>query len=198
MNVIAFTTIIIVMAVIGALPFGLVNLSVLDTAFYRNRQIALKVAHGASLIEVLYGIIALLAGTIIAKAIENNPLVKYTAVLIPLVVGLFFLFKNGSHPNLPDNKQGYRKGIVLNLLSVQVLLYWIVAITWLKTNYLSEISSGLIVIFVASVWIGKMGVLWLYAKFSKKIMSKSDFLAKNINRIIGAILILSGIIQFIN
>lgn len=198
MNIIAVTGIIILTAIIGALPFGLVNLSVLNTSYESNIQRALKVALGASWVEVLYGILALLAGTIIAKAIENSPVVKYTAVLIPFVVGLFFLFKkNGSQSDLPDTNQGYWKGIVLNLLSVQVLLYWIVAITWLKASYLPEITPGFIIIFVASVWTGKMGVLWLYAKFSKKIMSKSDFLAKNINRIIGVILIISGLIQFI-
>lgn len=89
------------------------------------------------------------------------------------------------------------KGVVLNLLSIQVLLYWIVAITWLKTSYLPEITPGLILVLVVSIWIGKMGVLWVYALFSNLIMSKSDFIAKNINRIIGTILILSGFIQLI-
>lgn len=197
MDVIAVTGIIILTAIIGALPFGLVNLSVLDTAFHKNRHIALKVAHGASWIEVLYGILALLAGSVIAKAVENSPVVKYTTVLIPFFVGVFFLFKRGSQPDLTSTKQGYLKGVVLNLLSVQVLLYWIVAITWLKTSYLPETTLWFFIVFIASVWVGKMGVLWLYAKFSKKIMSKSEFLAKNINRIIGTILILSGFIQFI-
>ncbi len=198
MNVIAITGITILTAIIGALPFGLVNLSVLDTAFHNNRQAALKVAHGASWIEVLYGILALLAGTIISKAIENSPAVKYIAGLIPFFVGMFFLFKkSGGKQNHTDNKPGYMKGVLLNLLSLQVLLYWIVAITWLKTSYLPEITPGLVLVFVVSIWIGKMGVLWLYARFSKPIMSKSDFLAKNINRIIGVILIISGLIQFI-
>ncbi len=169
MDIITITGIIILTAIIGALPFGLVNLSVLDMAFHKNRHTALKVAHGASWIEVLYGILALLAGTIIAKAIENSPMVKYTAVLIPLFAGLFFLFKKGDQPDLHNNKQGYLKGIVLNLLSVQVLLYWVVAITWLKTSYLPEITPGFIILFIVSVWAGKMGVLWLYAPLCKYI-----------------------------
>lgn len=122
MNAIAVTGIIILTAIIGAMPFGLVNLSVLDTAFHKNRHTALKVAHGESWIEVLYRILALLAGSIIAQVVENSPLVKYTTVLIPIFVGGFFLFKKGSQPHLPDTKQGYLKGVVLNLLSVQVLL----------------------------------------------------------------------------
>lgn len=199
MDIITITGITIITAVIGALPFGLVNLSVLNTAYQSNRQTALKVAHGAAWIEVLYGILALLGGTIIAKAIENSPFVKHIAVMIPIVVGVFFLLKNNNKvtQNIHDKKQGYLKGIVLNLLSVQVLLYWIVAITWLKTSYLPEITPGLLIVFVTSVWFGKMGVLWLYAQFSRSIMSKSDFLARNINRVIGVILIISGIIQFI-
>ena len=198
MYTILMTGIIILLAVIGALPFGLVNLSVLETAYHRGKQPALKVAHGASSIEVIYSISALLAGRIIAKAIDNSPVVKYIAVLVPLIIGLFFLFRNNQlKQNLPHKKQGFLKGIILNLLSVQVLLYWVVAITWLKTSYLSELTPILNIPFVASVWIGKMGVLWLYAQYSQFIMSKSDFLAKNMNRIIGLVLIFSGLIQII-
>lgn len=198
MNVIAITGITIFTAIIGALPFGLVNLSVLDTAYRTSRQAALKVAHGASWVEVLYGILALLTGTFIANSIENNPSAKYIAGLIPFFVGVIFLFKkSGAKPNPADKSPGYMKGVVLNLLSIQVLLYWIVAITWLKTSYLPEITPGLILVLVVSIWIGKMGVLWVYALFSNLIMSKSDFIAKNINRIIGTILILSGFIQLI-
>jgi threonine/homoserine/homoserine lactone efflux protein len=198
MNIIAITGITILTAIIGALPFGLVNLSVLNTAYRSNRQTALKVAHGASWIEVLYGILALFAGTYIAKTIENSSTVKYIASLIPFFIGMFFLFKKSDgKQNHTDNRPGYLKGVILNLLSIQVLLYWIVAITWLKTSYLPEITPGLILVLIASIWIGKMGVLWLYAQFSEKIMSKSDFLTKNINRFVGAVLIISSLIQFI-
>ncbi len=197
MNPITIASITILIAVIGALPFGLVNLSVLETAYRSGLHPALKVAHGASWIEVLYGITALLAGSIIAKAIDNSPVVKYVAVILPLITGLFFLFRNNQvKQSLPQKKQGLLKGVVLNLLSVQVLLYWIASVTWLKTNYLSELTPVLIVLFIASVWVGKMGVLWLYAQYSQFILSKSGFLVKNINRIIGLVLILSGLIQF--
>lgn len=198
MDIIKVTGITILAAIIGALPLGLVNLSVLHSAYQSYRKTALKIAHGASWIEVLYGLLALLAGTVISGAIEDRPVFKYIAVLVPLLVGLFFLFRRVARPEVPDARQGYLKGVVLNLLSVQVLLYWIVAVTWLKTNYLPELTPMLVVVFVTSIWLGKMGVLWLYARFSKRIMSSSVFLARNINRIIGIVLIISGLIQFTN
>ena len=196
MDIIKVTGITILAAIIGALPLGLVNLSVMHLACQSNRKAALKVAHGASWIEVLYGLLALLTGTYISGVIGNSPVVRTLAVLIPLLAGVFFLFKKVARQELPDARQGYLKGVVLNLLSVQVLLYWMVAVTWLKTHYLPELTPMLIFVFVTSLWLGKMGVLWLYARFSKMIMSRSIFLAKNINRIIGIVLIISGLIQF--
>lgn len=198
MDQISIALITLLVVVIGALPFGLVNLSVMDAAYHIGKRPALRLAHGASWVEVLYSISALLAGSVISNAIDNSRFVKYLAILIPLIIGLVFMLRKTKIKAISsNNKQGFLKGIVLNLLSVQLLLYWVIAATWLKTSYLTELNPGLIIIFVISVWVGKMGVLWMYAHYSQFILSKSDFLARNINRVIGMVLILSGLIQLI-
>lgn len=54
-----------------------------------------------------------------------------------------------------------------------------------------------IIIFVTGIWIGKMMVLRLYIQLSNKILSKSQVLSNNINRIIGGILFTIALIQLI-
>ncbi len=59
-------------AILGALPFGLVNLTVFDVSMKRGNSHALSIAYGAALVEVFYGLIAILAGSLVKNYIDGN------------------------------------------------------------------------------------------------------------------------------
>ena len=165
--------------VLGALPFGLVNLSVLEISYQKGKAQGMKVAHGAAWVEVLYGLIALLSGSIIAKTIQDKPVFQYMSVWIPVIIGLVFLVKANKEKTEPgQHSNGFLKGMALNLLSVQVLLYWIAAMAWLNPGIYSSPNVMAWLSFALAVWCGKMGVLWLYAHYSSLILSKSGFLTR--------------------
>ncbi len=187
----------IIITIIGALPFGLVNLTVLDISFHRNRIAALKVAHGAAWIEVLFGLTALIAGSLIGQFTRDHRVVQTLVLIIPALVGLAFLLKKkSSEAKTTEKESGFLKGMLLNLISIQVLLYWLFAMTYFNTRYEPEFNILFIALFVLGIWVGKMGVLWIYALLSQKIFSRFAFLARNINRIIGVVLLITVFIQF--
>ena len=183
--------------IIGALPFGLVNLTVLDVSFRNGKSAALKVAHGAAWIEVIFGFAALIAGSWIGLAMHQNVITEYLAMIIPALVGVFFfLKKTSSTADNRDQHRGFIKGALLNLVSIQVLLYWLFAVAYVNTRWQPEFNIYSILLFASGIWLGKMGVLWIYARFSVPILSRSTFLAQNMNRIIGTVLAFSAIFQF--
>jgi threonine/homoserine/homoserine lactone efflux protein len=197
MNPFTVITTAIIITIIGALPFGLVNLTVLDISFHRNRIAALKVAHGAAWIEVLFGLTALIAGSLIAQYTRDHRVVQTLVLIIPALVGLAFLLKkNRSEAKTSKKDPGFLKGMMLNLISIQVLLYWLFAMTYFNTRWEPEFNILFIALFALGIWIGKMGVLWVYALLSQKIFSRFGFLAKNINRVIGVVLLITVFIQF--
>ncbi len=186
------------MTIIGALPFGLVNLTVLDISFHRNKIAALKVAHGAAWIEVLFGLTALIAGSLIAQYTRDHRVVQTLVLIIPALVGLaFILKKNRNEAKTIEKDPGFLKGMMLNLISIQVLLYWLFAMTYFNTRWEPEFNILFMALFALGIWIGKMGVLWVYALLSQKIFSRFGFLAKNINRVIGVVLLITVFIQFL-
>jgi threonine/homoserine/homoserine lactone efflux protein len=195
--IVAFVTGIIVTA-IGAFPFGLVNLSVLNISYRMGVREGMRIAHGAAVIEVLFGFTAVMAGVLLHRLYEENNYISYILVAILMVVGIFFLLKrNGAKETADNNLPPFVKGMFLNLISVQVLLYWIIAIAFLHDHYLFSNSASFIFMFLAGIWAGKMGVLWIFARSGRVILAKSNILSKNINRIIGSILIIAGIIQML-
>lgn len=198
MNPIGIIFISILATLIGALPFGLVNLTVLNVAHQNGRPAAMKIAQGATLIEILFGFSAIYLAVFIKNTTLNLAFVRFLAIAISVTLGVFFYFKKSISYTLPtQQKFSFFQGIFLNLMSVQVFLYWVVTIVYLNTYSLLVFSPLNIAVFAVGILLGKMGVLWLYAYFSKAIFSKSDFISRNINRVIGVVLIFSGLLQLI-
>jgi len=183
---------------IGALPFGLVNLSVLNTSYRKNQAAAMQISHGAALVEVFFGLTAFLAGGIIGQLIKSNQAVYFVVLSVPAIAGLYFLIKKSPAERENNNgKQGFIKGVVLNLISVQVFLFWLFAMTYINTVWEIRVNVYSIVLLAGGIWLGKMGTLWIYAFFSEKIFSSFGFLSRNINRIIGVVLLVTVLVQLI-
>lgn len=184
---------------IGAVPFGLVNLSVMDAAINQNVRKSMSIAHGAATVEILFASTALLAGTVLSGYFNDNILVKYIVLAVLVVSGIFFWFKQDNLNNKVDHESsnGFLKGAFLNLMSIQVLLFWLFAIAFLSVRNLFPSTLIQFLLFISGVWIGKMAVLRAYAILGKKAAEKSQLISQNMNRIIGSILILVAFIQLI-
>ena len=186
----------IVTAIIGALPFGLVNLTVLNVSFEQGNRAALKIAHGAAIVEILFGLTAIIAGSLLATHIEGNQVISYFIVGVLLIGGLFFLIKKQRTGTArKTGYPGFLKGIFLNLVSLQVFLFWILAITFLSSRQLLQYDFLSVLLFISGIWLGKMIVLLLYMNLSKRILTKSRVISKNINTIIGLVLFGMAFIQ---
>ena len=185
-------------AIVGALPFGLVNLTVLNVTFERGNGAAIKIAHGAALVEVVFGTTALFAGGMLASHIEGNIIVSYITAGVLIIGGVFFVLKK---QRISDQREtsfsGFLKGMLLNLVSIQVFLFWILAITFLSSRELLQYDLLSILFFVSGIWLGKMAVLWMYMNLSNRILSRSRIISKNINTIIGIVLIALAFVQFL-
>ncbi len=185
-------------AIIGAMPFGLVNLTVLDTAYRKGKKQAMNIAHGAASIEVLFGLIAISIGNKISAFMNNKSVFYYLILLLPALVGIVFLIRKKTI-NKPQRYSGnnFLKGIFLNLISLQVFLYWLIAVMYINQFRIRVQNPQEVMAFLAGIWFGKMLVLWFYASLSKVVFTKWQFLSLHMNRIIGSVLLISVFIQFL-
>lgn len=176
-------------AIIGGLPFGLVNLTILNVTFEKGSRVAIKMAHGAALVEVVFGLTALLAGGMMASYIEGNVIISYSTAAVLIIGGVFFILKKQRSSNSRvSGSSGFLSGILLNLVSIQVFLFWILAMAFLSSRELLQYNLLSILLFVSGIWLGKMAVLWMYMNLSNRYLSRSRLISKNINTIIGIVL----------
>jgi len=189
----------VLVVTIGAVPFGLVNLSVVDIAAKSSARGAMSVSFGASVIEVLFASIAIISGQFLSGYLNENSLIKNAIVLTLLISGIFFWFKKAkvNHKDSFSSSMGIIKGAFLNLISLQVLIFWLMAVSFLSVRNLIPASVAEFVIFIAGVGVGKMMVLQAYAYFGNIVVPNSQKLSENINKIIGFMLIAVSIVQLI-
>jgi L-lysine exporter family protein LysE/ArgO len=185
-------------AIIGAAPFGLVNLSVVESTLKRGERAAFLVSAGATLIEIVYVLLAIFLGSRLGGYIENNQWIEFFILLVLLTAGLsFFRRKDSGTDKKVFILPAFVKGMFLNILSVQVLLYWFVAVAFLQANNQIVFTRECIIAFTLAVVPGKMLTLLLYRLLANKIKSKSTVIARKINYIIGIIMIGLATVQLV-
>lgn len=187
----------IIVAIIGAVPLGLVNLSVIETTIHRGQKPAMHIAIGAALVEVIFGLVAILSGNIINRFIGNNDFINYVVTGVLILAGIVFLLSR-KNKNIKRRKvrfSGVFKGILLNLISIQVFLYWLIAATFLYAYGFEFQSRVSLVLLIMGILTGKMIILWLYSLLSEKLLSDIKIVVNHTNRTMGIILLLSGVIH---
>ena len=104
-------------AVIGAVPFGLVNLSVIDNTLSHGERAAFLVSAGATLIEIVFVLLAIFLGSRLAVYIENNRWIEFFILLVLLTAGIsFFLRKNKATDKKVFIMPAFVNGMFLNII----------------------------------------------------------------------------------
>jgi len=187
---------------LGALPFGIVNLSVTKITIQENKLEAFKFAFGASLIELLHALLALFFAEMILKYLIENPIFKFAVGFILISVGIFLFFRN-ENPNLENKAKSERSlpkfllGTFLSFINPQAIPFWIVSITYLTTNSYTIVSISEISIFFIAILIGKNLALSLFVYGSKLISTKIKLCCNIISKAMGTILIVGGLVHYI-
>jgi len=194
--IILYYTIGLLACIIGALPFGLVNLSVVDISINQSERNALSFSIGASIVEIIFALAAIILGQQFYNLLENNKLIEIGIILILIISAYYFFRKNYKENVAPNYKVPFMlKGILFNLISIQVLLYWFLAIAFIENIGSIHFNTLYLAVFVLGVGSGKMFTLLFYRLISRQVKKKASKISKKINVIIGSLLIFAAIFQ---
>ena len=185
---------------LGTLPFGPINLSVVDTTLRKNLQAAMWLAFAAALVEILQSFVALHCSMWISDAVQSSPVLKILAFVLFIGLGLAFFFKKNLQKVDKAQKGGnFLRGLIISLLNPQAIPFWVFVLTYLESAQMIHLSSNqklnLVLMFLLGVALGKFIALLGFGLLSRTIRGKTDFINQWMNKIIGSILIFIGIYQ---
>lgn len=194
----------ILTAIAGALPLGAVNIAVINTTIKEDTKKAFHIALSAGIGEVLLVFLALQCSMELTHFFENNQWIQITIISIFLIVGVYFLTRKNKVSNTSRapksklRKSKFLTGFSLAFLNPPVIVYWLLAIS-LTNKHLFEltpyISLQALLLFFAGIYLGKIGTLYLYSKWSNKMAQKSSDSKSKIFKIVGIALIMISFIQ---
>ncbi|HEX9981297.1 MAG TPA: LysE family transporter [Flavobacterium sp.] len=178
----------------GITPPGLINMTAAKVSVDEGQTRALVFALGATAVILIQTFIAV----IFAQFIDQHPNVLVIlreaglAIFIALTIYFFWRGKNEASPEqkelkLHSKKSRFFLGMLLSALNFfPIPFYVFVSITLASYKYFF-FNDGFIYTFVTGAGIGAFFAFYCYITFFKKLESRTAFLLKNMNYIIGSI-----------
>lgn len=191
---------------LGTLPFGPINLSVVSRTVKNSLKAGLWFAFAAALIEIAQSFIALHCSALINHYLDSLPWIKWVTAGFFILLGLVFMLRRekvASEENPNKRKDNnFLAGIIISVINFQAIPFWIFILTYLDMSHHVRIDTSLslggIALFLLGVSSGKFAALALFGLASQSVKNRVHQLKFWMNKVIGFILLLIGIFQFLS
>ena len=189
-------------ATVGILPPGLINMTAAKVSVIDGRNEAISFAIGATVVVFFQTYIAIQFAKFINSRQDIITLLQEIGMLLFLAITLF-LFWTARKPKkvkqeikMHSKSNRFFLGMLLSSLNLFPIPFYVFVSVSLSTLGLFYFDSLYIYLFVSGVVIGSFTGFYLYILYFKNHQSKSDYLIKNGNYIIGSITGLISLVTF--
>ena len=190
----------ILFSALGAIPPGLINLSVAERAMTRGRRPGIMVAIGAALTQLIYTFIAVyFIDTIIKNEIITES-INWAACIIFLGLGIYYLFKKATivkPSRTSSDRKHFGYGIVIAGMNMLIIPTWIFIAVWLKSNGFDFTAIREIIFISLGSGVGALLIFIGYVRLSGYILTRMSSVVKYTNRFLGVIFISLAAYQLI-
>jgi len=193
-----------IVALIGVIPPGLLNMTAAKISIKEGHIRGLVFSVGVCIIVIIQTLIALVFAKYLTSNQDVVDILQRVAFVLFVLITVYFLLiaKKTDQPNVESNvrskKSRFFQGILLSALNVFPIPYQAyMAITFTSFKWIALDSIG-ITSYVAGAAMGTFVMLYIYVFFFEKINSKKIKSQKNMNFMIGIITGIISIITLIN
>ncbi|MEM9932782.1 MAG: LysE family transporter [Bacteroidota bacterium] len=194
----------LVASFLGSIPFGTVNVSVIDTTVRKSFKAGLQIAIAAGLVEMIQSFIAVHCSMFITQYIQDSLYVKFFIIFLLLAIGFYFFTRKGIADTKAGGKKGFKvsdftKGAILGLINPQALPFYVFVITWLQAQSLIQIHQDAfnILFFLLGTSAGRFLALFLYGYLSSKLSQKLLAVSSTMNKVLGGLFFFLALVQVI-
>jgi len=183
---------------IGTIPFGPINLTVVKTTVDYDRRSGIEVALAASLIEIFQALIAISFGMLISSFLDANVSIKFLLALIFTVLAVF-IYTREPKPTLEIEESRpqsfFRNGLIIAGLNPQAVPFWIFALASISQYFEFQYLGLTLFAFLLGVFFGKLLALYGFVVASTYLKAHLQESSVLVNRLLAAILLFIGLSQ---
>ena len=183
---------------IGAIPFGAINLSVVNTTIKKSFAQGVHFSFATSLVEIAQAGIAIFFGLSIQRILNENSWIQIVVFSIFIALGVYNLVRK-THPKLGEKTKlkvpEFVKGFVISVANPQAVPFWLITLTLINQYFKLDYTGSNLTIFLIGVFVGKLLALLLFGVLSNFLKEKLQKSCTLINRSLGSVLLLIGLFQ---
>lgn len=189
------------MAFVGLLPPGMLNMTAVRTTIGTNKRSGLLFSLGAALIVIPQSFIALFFANYFAKHPETIKQLSIAGVIVLFVLSIFFFFqaRKKFKGEGKKSKGNYLLiGMFMSALNMLAIPFYFFYSSFFQSKELLILKHPYIPIFVFGAFLGAFSLFVLYTNFAILIEKKAQFIAMNINYILSILFFILGIMSLFN
>ncbi|WP_276089012.1 LysE family transporter [Pedobacter sp. JY14-1] len=184
----------IVLNMLGYIPPGNINLTVVQITITRGIRQALYFIFAFSAVEVLFTFAVMRFVQWLSSEIQLDNIIDVVMILMFGVLGFITWRSRKEMPKTDySNKDSIRYGMLLGVLNPMQIPYWLFVGTYLISHEWIDIGYVSLIVFSIGSGVGAGLALYGFARFAKYIQEKFDLSSYIVNKSIAILFfILSG------
>jgi len=188
-----------IVAVIGVLPPGLLNMSAAKISLDEGRSRGIIFSLGAFVIILLQTYVATVFAKYLSRNAEIITTLRFIAFVVFFVITIYFLFiakpkEKTKKTKRKGKKSSFFYGMFLSTLNILPIPYNAYMSITLASYGWVDYSKQSVISYIAGVGIGSFLTLYAYLLFFYRFKDKTFIPQKNMNYIIGSV---TGVIALI-
>jgi len=185
---------------LGTIPFGPINLTVVKTTVDYDRRSGIEIAFAASLIEMLQALIAIYFGMLISSFLDENIFVNFFLASVFIALAIFIFTRRSEPEHSLENRQSrplsfFRNGLIIAGLNPQAVPFWIFALATISQYFEFQYMGLTLAGFLIGVFTGKLVALYGFVVASTYLKAHLQESSTLVNRLLAAILLFIGLSQ---
>jgi threonine/homoserine/homoserine lactone efflux protein len=181
-------------ALVGVFPPGLINMTAAKISTEDGKSRAMLFTAGALVVVFFQTLVALIFAGYIASHQEVVILLREIGFGVFSVLTFYFLLiakkpkeKHKEAIKIKSKKSRFFLGMFISIINFLPIPYYVFASVSLASFQYFVFDTTSIYAFVIGVVLGSFVIFYSYIAFFKRIESKTDYIVKNMNMIIGSV-----------
>lgn len=167
----------LVVSFAGSIPPAGINLTAIRIAIEKSKANALWFSAGSVLIEGVFIFISLNFASYVASHSHWEIWIKWTAVFVFLILGIAAFRTPSAAPEKVETKKqtgssDFAYGMFLSVINPLQIPFWLAYGTYFYTNHWIDEALSTTIVFVIGAMIGTFILLYVYAVYASKVLSR--------------------------
>lgn len=187
-----------VFSFIGSIPFGMINLTVVDTTIHKGLRAGIVLGIGAAIVEFFQAIIAVLFTHVFIDNPQISQIIHWVAIPIFFGLAIYHFLQSGKetqHKSSEKSLSPFYKGLFISSLNMLAVPYWVFYATYFTSVGWLSSTKGLLLVFCVGISVGAFSLFVVFAKLSSLVVQRMSKISSVTNQVLAVIFLGLGIFQ---